>query len=129
MESHNIENRVYLLQDRVVYVRELEKPTPEAISESAQHIRKLSQDWDRFSIVVEFPTFVMPNAAVRHRVVEEVLPLKKKLDHVAVVTKTNVFMNITIKFVGSFSGFKSISTHKTRESALNEVMRRTASIR
>jgi len=121
---NSLKNRVRVMDDRIVYVRELEVPTPEGVSESAQYIRELSREWDHFDIIVEFPTMVIPDAAVRHRVAEEVLPLKTKLQHVAVVTKSNVFMTLTIKFIGVFAGFHSISVHQTKQLALEELRRK-----
>lgn len=118
------EDRIRVIEDRLVYVRELEQPTPDTVSAAAHIVRDLAKDWDSFSIIVEFPTSVAPSAAVRHRVVEETRPLLEKLSHVSVVTTPNVFLNINIKFIGAFSGLKSISVHQDRDEAIEEARRK-----
>lgn len=126
MDDHkqHPQNRVTLLQDRIVLVRELENPTPETISQSAKYIRDLSKDWDKFSILVEFQGMVLPSAAVRHRVAEEMVSIKGKLTHVAVITNTNIVLSVAIRFIGTFSGYESISVHNSRDSALEAVLKR-----
>lgn len=124
MESLRPETRVSLLQDRILYIRELDNPTPETISESAKYIMELSKEWDRFSIIVEFAEVLVPSTEVRHRVAEETLPLKEKLEHVAIVTKTNVMLDMAVKFIGALSGFKSISVYRTKELALEAILKR-----
>jgi hypothetical protein len=128
MDVMTPEKRIFLVEDRVVLVRELEHPTPETISQAAQYIHKLSDKWDYFSIIVEFPGLVLPSAAVRHRVAEEMMPFKPKLTHVAVITTTNIVLNVAIRFIGAFSGFESISVHPTREAALAAIEARMKSI-
>lgn len=118
MEKANAEKRISLIEERIVLVRELPHPTPETISQAARYIDELSKEWDRFSIIVEFPGLVLPSAAVRHQVVEEMKPFKKKLAHVAVITTTNIVLNVAIRFIGTFSGFENISVHRNREEAL-----------
>lgn len=114
------DDRVRVIEDRLIYVRELDKPTPDSVSEAANLVRELTKDWETFGIIVEFPTSVTPSAAVRHRVVEETRPLIRKLSHVSVVTKPNVFLSINIKFIGAFSGLKSITVHQDRDEAIDE---------
>jgi hypothetical protein len=65
---------------------------------------------------------VLPSASVRHRVAEEMVPLRGKLTHVAIVTHTNIVLNIAVRFIGAFSGFEKITVHETRESALKAVL-------
>lgn len=115
------ERRVLVVDTKIIYVRELARPTPETITQSAREIRNLSRDWTRFSIMVEFESKVIPGSAVLHRVSEEVLPLKSKLDQVAVVTQANVFLKVAIKFIAKLSGFQNISIHETREAALEHI--------
>jgi|GEM_PF-6276251 len=123
-KANQPDGRVTVIEDRLVYVRELEKPTPDSVSEAADMVRELTKDWEKFSIIVEFPTSVTPSSAVRHRVVEETRPLIEKLSHVSVVTKPNVFLSINIKFIGAFSGLRSISVHQSRDEAIEEARKK-----
>jgi hypothetical protein len=122
MNFENQDCRVHVLQDRIIYVRELEHPSPEGISESATHIANLARDWDFFSIIVEFPSIAVPDPLVRERVVQEMLPFKTRLRHVAVVSEPNIVLKVAIKFISAFSGFTSITLHTTRESALQTIL-------
>jgi len=124
MTDITTKERVRVIEDRLVYVRELEVPTPETVSEAARYVQELTKDWETFGIVVEFPSSVSPNAEVRHRVVEETRPLLAKLAHVSVVTKANIFLKLNLKFIGLSSGLNSISVHKEREDAINEARKR-----
>jgi hypothetical protein len=54
MDPQSPEKRVTLIQDRVIYVTELDNPTPETISQSAKYVRELSREWDQCRSVKEF---------------------------------------------------------------------------
>lgn len=114
--------RVRVLADGIIYVKEVERPTLESVSCGAREVARLSQDLKTFSIIVEFEKLTIPGTDVLHRVSEEVLPLKKKLSHVAVVTQTNVFMKVAIMMISRLSGFSQISVHKTQDLALGHLL-------
>ena len=124
MESVKPEDRVSMVQERVFLVRELSNPTPETVSQSANYIRELSRDCDKFSILVEFQSRVFPSAAVRHRVAEEMVSMKGKLAHVAIITNNNVVLSVAIRFIALLSGYRHISFHRSREDALQLVQKR-----
>lgn len=124
METNNFtENqilipRIRIVAEKIIYVKELEKPLPEDILHSAQEVSRLGNHWEHFGIVVEFTSMVVPSAEVRHKVSDELARINKKLVGVAVVTKTNIFLKIGFKFIAQFAGFPKISFHPSRDSAI-----------
>jgi hypothetical protein len=121
MEQETPEARIRILAKHIIYVRELEKPEPGDILHSAQETSRLGKDWDHFGIVVEFTSFVVPSSEVRHSVSRELASIKKKLIGVAVVTETNILLQVGFKFIARFAGFPTITFHKTREAAAKHI--------
>ena len=113
--------RVRVLAKHIIYVKELEKPTPDDVLHSAQEVSRLGKDWEHFGIVVEFSSMVVPSMDVRHKVSQELARINKKLVGVAVVTNTNIFLKIGFKFIAQFAGFSNISFHSTQESAIKHL--------
>ena len=115
------EKRVFLLSDNVIYLNELNNPTPENISSMWNLIGNLMQPGKKYFMLINLVDSELPNAEVREQLRVEQKKYTQQIEHIAVFTGKNRLINLSVKFVMGKGHLKSVSISKTEQEALNEI--------
>ena len=114
-------DRVTVIGARALLMREIPVQSPSSINAMFERIDTLSQDWDRFSYVVDLTEAKRPDAATRATLKERVRRITPRVDHVAIVVGHNLLMRAMARLVAHGMGLVSVSVHTTRAEAIEEI--------
>lgn len=125
-EREAVANRVSVVSDRVLLLREMTHQTPFSVDAMFDRIEALSRDWERFCYVVDLSQARRPDAETRAVLKGRVQRVNPRLVHVSIVVGHNPIMRAMARLVAHFMGMVSVSTHAALPAAIEEAMRALA---
>jgi hypothetical protein len=118
-----IADRVSIVADRVLLLREIPVQSPFSIDVMFDRLEALCERWPRFVYVVDLSEATRPGPETRAALKARVLRISARVEHVAFVVGGNVLMRAMARLVAYGMGLRSVSIHVTRAEALEEAAR------
>ena len=118
-----IADRVSMVTDRLVLMREIPVQSPFSIDVMFDRLDALASGWERFAYVVDLSEATRPGPESRATLKARVLRISPRVAHVAIVVGGNVLMRAMARLVAYSMGLKSVSIHVTRAEAIEEAAR------
>ena len=122
-ERDAIEERVSLIGERVLLVREIPVQSPLSVRLMFDRLETIVQDWDRFAYVADLTEATRPGPETRAALKERVLGISPRVVHVAIVVGGNLLMRAMARLFAYGMGLRSVSIHTSRAEAIEEVGR------
>ena len=122
-ECDAIADRVSLIEERVLLMREMPVQSPFSINLMFDRLEALARDWDRFSYVVDLAEARRPDAETRAALKERVHRVSPRVAHVAIVVGGNLLMRAMARLFAYGMGLTSVGIHVTRAEAIEEAGR------
>jgi len=122
-ERDAIEERVSLLDERVLLMQEIPVQSPYSVTLMFDRLEALVQNGDSFSYVVDLTEATRPGPETRAVLKERVLRISTRVVHVAIVVGGNVLMRAMARLFAYGMGLRSVSVHASRAEAIEEVGR------
>ena len=122
-ERDAIEERVSLIGERVLLMREIPVQSPFSVTLMFDRLETIVQDWDRFAYVVDLTEATRPGPETRAVLKARVLRISARVVHVAIVVGGNVLMRAMARLFAYGMGLRSVSVHASRAEAIEEVGR------
>jgi len=122
-ESEAIAERVSVIEERILFLRELPIQSPFSVNLMFDRIDTLAGEWDRFAYVADLTEAKRPGPATRAALKARVLRISPHVTHVAVVVGNNLIMRAMARLFAYGMGLTSVSLHATRAEAFEEVRR------
>ena len=119
-ESEAIADRVSVIDDRLVLIRELPVQSAFSVNLMFDRLDALTRDWDRFAYVVDLIEARRPDAATRAALKDRVVRVNSRVTHVAIVVGSNLIMRAMARLFAHGMGLDSASIHATRAEAIEE---------
>jgi hypothetical protein len=120
-ESHAIADRVTVIGERTLLMREISVQSPSSVGAMFDRLETLSRDWERFSYVVDLTEAKRPGPETRAVLKERVRRVSPRVAHVAIVVGNNLLMRAMARLVAHSMGLVSVSVHKTHVEAIEEI--------
>ena len=122
-ERDTIEERVSLIGERVLLMREIPVQSPFSVTLMFDRLETIVRDWDRFAYVVDLTEATRPGPETRAALKERVLAISPRVVHVAIVVGGNLLMRAMARLFAYGMGLRSVSIHTSRAEAIEEVGR------
>lgn len=122
-ERDAIEERVSLIGERVLLMREIPVQSPLSVMLMFDRLETIVQNWDRFAYVADLTEATRPGPETRAALKARVLHLSPRVVHVAIVVGGNVLMRAMARVFAYGMGLRSVSIHGSRAEAIEEVGR------
>jgi hypothetical protein len=123
-EEHDaIEERVSLVGERILLMREIPVQSPFSVTLMFDRLDTMVHDWDRFAYVVDLTEATRPGPETRAALKERVLRISPRVAHVAIAVGGNVLMRAMARLFAYGMGLRSVSVHSSRAEAIEEVGR------
>jgi len=122
-ERDTIEERVSLIGERVLLMREIPVQSPFSVTLMFDRLEAIAEDWDRFAYVVDLTEATRPGPETRATLKARVLHISPRVEHVAIVVGGNVLMRAMARLFAYGMGLRSVSIHASRTEAIEEVGR------
>lgn len=122
-ERDAIEERVSLIGERVLLMREIPVQSPLSVMLMFDRLETIVQNWDRFAYVADLTEATRPGPETRAALKARVLHLSPRVVHVAIVVGGNVLMRAMARVFAYGMGLRSVSIHASRAEAIEEVGR------
>lgn len=124
-EIEAIAERVSVIDERILFLRELPIQSPFSVSLMFDRIEVLAGEWDRFAYVADLTEAKRPDPETRAALKARVLRISPHVTHVAVVVGNNMIMRAMARLFAYGMGLTSVSVHATYAEAIEEVRRAT----
>jgi hypothetical protein len=118
-----IAERVSVIDERILFLRELPIQSPFSVNLMFDRIETLVGEWDRFAYVADLTEAKRPDAETRATLKARVLRISPRVTHVAVVVGDNLIMRAMARLFAYGMGLQSVNVHATRAEAFEEVRR------
>jgi hypothetical protein len=119
-----IRARVSIIEERVIGILELPVQTVSSVTTMAAEVLRLAEPWERFALLIDLTEAGRPDAEVREALERQCGQYTQRAVHAAFVVGGNMVMRAMVFLVGHVRlGFRSVSTHVSREEALEELRR------
>ena len=122
-ERDAIEERVSLIGERVLLMREIPVQSPLSVMLMFDRLETIVQNWDRFAYVADLTEATRPGPETRAALKARVLHISPRVVHVAIVVGGNVLMRAMARVFAYGMGLRSVSIHASRAEAIEEVGR------
>ena len=122
-EREAIEERVSLIGERVLLMREIPVQSPFSVTLMFDRLETIVRDWDRFAYVADLTDATRPGPETRAALKERVLGISTRVVHVAIVVGGNLLMRAMARLFAYGMGLRSVSIHTSRAEAIEEVGR------
>jgi hypothetical protein len=122
-EGEAIAERVSIVGDRVLLMREVPVQSPFTIDLMFDRLDALTGVWERFAYVVDLAEATRPGPETRAALKARVVRISPRVAHVAIVVGGNVLMRAMARLVAYSMGLRSVSIHVTRAEAIEEAAR------
>jgi hypothetical protein len=122
-ERDAIEERVSLIGERVLLMREIPVQSPFSVTLMFDRLETIVQNWDRFAYVADLTEATRPGPETRAALKARVLHISPRVVHVAIVVGGNVLMRAMARVFAYGMGLRSVSIHASRAEAIEEVGR------
>ena len=122
-ERHAIEERVSLIGERVLLMREIPVQSPLSVTLMFDRLDAIVQDWDRFAYIADLSEATRPGPETRAALKARVLHISPRVVHVAIVVGGNVLMRAMARLFAYGMGLRSVSVHASSAEAIEEVGR------
>jgi hypothetical protein len=122
-ESAAIADRVSVIGERLLLLREIPVQSPFSISLMFDRLETLSAGWERFAYVVDLSEAGRPGPETRAALKERVVRISPRVAHVGIVVGGNLLMRAMARLVAYGMGLRSVGVHLTRAEAIEEVGR------
>lgn len=119
MESKEEQANVWVHDDqnRILFYREVPKPTKQSLTDNFKRVAKLAKDYEEFSLLIDLSNAERPSAEIRQHVSEKLGLFREKINHLAIYTGKNFILNMAVTFTFRKVNLESYSIHKTLEEA------------
>ena len=122
-ESEAIADRVSIVGDGVLLMREIPVQSPCSIEVMFDRLDALTSAWERFAYVVDLSEATRPGPETRAALKNRVVRISPRVAHVAIVVGGNLLMRAMARLVAYSMGLTSVSIHVTRAEAIEEAGR------
>jgi len=122
-ETEAIQNRVSLVADHILLLREIPVQSPFSINLMFDRVDDLSREWTRFAYVADLTEARRPDPETRAALKSRVTRIGPRLTHVAIVVGNNLIMRAMARLFAHSMGLASVSVHTTRASAIEGARR------
>ena len=122
-ERHTLLSRVYVVEPRIIFYREIPVQSVESIDLMLARLYELAREWPTFVEVLDLSTVVRPSPAVRAVLRNWMLRLSPRMAHICVIIKTNFVMRAMARFMAYSMNITQISFFETEAEALDAARR------
>ena len=120
-EVEAIKNRVSLINEDIIHVHALKRPTVFSSKIITTQIGKYVKGDKKKHVLINVNYTQKPNQKIRTIIKNSYLKLKPHLVHITVYTNNDYFAMHIVKFIALFSGVKPLSIFSTKEKALTHI--------
>lgn len=116
-----IKNRVFLIEDNIIVLDELQKVTPFSLNIVFTEMTELAKQLPKCAYLIDITDTTVPNAEARRFINAQFQATLSNVKHVTFVTGKNFLINTAAKFVMYQTNLKSFSIDKTREDGISKI--------
>jgi len=120
-DSGAIADRVTVIGDHALLLREVPVQSPASVNIMFDRLETLTQEWPRFSYVVDLTEAGRPGPETRAALKQRVVRVRPRIAHVAIVVGNNLLMRAMARVFAFGMGLVSVSVHTSRDEAIAEV--------
>ncbi len=121
-EIEAIKNRVFVLDERIVYLKQLKVVSSYSINLVIDQVLELGRQFDSYCLIIDVTDTKRPDAMTRRTINQRFAEFcNEGILHVAFYTGRNIFLNTTIHFVVFGTNLRSFSANRTLEKTLEKV--------
>lgn len=121
-DDATLQKRVEIDDDGVAVFHQIPLPTAHSVNVMFDALQALTNDLDRFCLLIDLSEAGRPSAEVRSVLKQRFGALRGKLQHVAVYIEEHVVLRTAAKFVLS-TMLDSVSIHASRDEAVAAIAR------
>ena len=120
-EVRAIKNRVSLINNNVIYVHALKRPTVFSSKIVTTQIIKYIKGDNKKQLLINANYIQKPNKKIRTIFKNTYIKIKPQLAHITVYTNNDYFAMHIVKYIALLTGIKPLSIFSTREKALSHI--------
>lgn len=117
---HKIRSRIYLIEEDIILVREIENVSAESVQVQFDRVDELAENLHKFSMIINLNDANRPDAKTRELLNKRFSNLPFNINHISFCVGGNLLIRTAVRFVMYASGNKSYSVCKTQEESLEK---------